>query len=144
MHIILIPFSIFCSDIPTYRGTVKILSESYNKIQVEFEPSRDPKQRIRGYEVENLATKETQFVRHSTFSVERFVKVTFVGLKPETHYEFRVRAVNPTGTGLWSPAAKALTIGMMECFFFFFFKFSVFPTVSGVLFECFTKNLIFF
>ena len=108
------------SEIPTYRGAVKIISESYNKVQVEFEPSRDPKQRIRGYEVENLSTKETQFVRHSTFSVERLVKVTFVGLKPETYYEFRVRAVNPTGTGLWSPPAKALTIGMVKqkCFIF--------------------------
>lgn len=92
-------------------GAVKILEEASDMIQVEFEPSRDPKQRIRGYEVQNVATKEIHFVRHSTFSTERMVKVTFGGLRPNTHYEFRVRAVNPTGYGLWSATTKVRTGG---------------------------------
>ncbi|XP_066925410.1 protein sidekick-2-like [Clytia hemisphaerica] len=96
-------------ELPHFFGKISIKDVSYNTAILQFEPSRDPKQRIRGYEIENMVTKETQLIRHSTLSHERIIKVTFVGLKPLTHYEFRVRAVNPTGTGLWSPPSKTRT-----------------------------------
>ena len=64
---------------------------------------------ITGYKVQYRVDGETNWTDHVFDSDGTTTETTITGLKPDTAYLARVRAVNADGPGVWSPESWAMT-----------------------------------
>ena len=101
-----------------------------NMITMEWDVVKDfSKERITGYQCQLLESGFLQNVAQS-LAVNGTVSIQFFGLLPDSFYTFRVRAINPSGFGLWSSNIVAYTnLGILlklskETFFKFLFYLS--------------------
>lgn len=69
-----------------------------------------PQNQVNSYEVENINTREVRTIAPDNPSLGNpDLFTTFMNLQPGVWYGFRIRAVNPTGSGPWSPTVVAIT-----------------------------------